>query len=300
VRLTPDQVSRYRRDGVLIVPNLLSEADQQPLIDELCTFIDRRARELQAEGKLAELHEDKGFENRFGYLHRQNRAMASGFDIAGILGEAMFAYLRHEKILDTIESLLGSEITCSPIHHIRPKLPAKNGASSKDLMGAVPWHQDAGVTLEEAEASEIVTVWMPLVDATRLTGCMQVLPGVSKLGYLEHVASDYGTAIDSAAMPGVAPMLCECPKGGAVLMNKFTPHMGLPNLTDETVRWTIDLRYQKAGTPTGRPSQPDFIARSRTNPTRELRDHAEWVRLWRESQSHAASKPPPKLHRVKS
>jgi hypothetical protein len=48
------------------------------------------------------------------------------------------------------------------------------------------------------------------------------------------------------------------------------------------VRWSIDLRYQPTGSPTGRPFHPEFIARSR-RPGAELIDHAEWSRRWVEA-----------------
>jgi phytanoyl-CoA hydroxylase len=295
MKLTPQQIARFREDGFLIAPDVVTPADQRPVIDEIAAHIDRRARELHAQGKIAELHEDKPFETRFTYLHRQCAEIGQGLDIMERLGAASFAYLLNDNLLDAVESLIGPEITCSPIQHVRAKVPEGDLKTAHGLMGNVPWHQDAGVTWEEADASEIVTVWMPLIDATRRTGCMQVLPGVFRLGYLPHVKSSYGTQIDPARIPAVEPALCECPKGGAVFMNKLTPHMGLPNLTSDTVRWTIDLRFQKTGTPTGRPFHPDFVVRSRANPASVLRDHATWARLWRA----ALSKPQPQAHRVK-
>jgi len=99
---------------------------------------------------------------------------------------------------------------------------------------------------------------------------------VFEMGFLNHVKSSYGTMVDPEVMPHVEPMCCECPRGGAMFMNKLTPHMGLPNVAEDTVRWTIDLRFQKAGTATGRPFHPDFVARSRTNPSEELRDYGTW------------------------
>lgn len=299
MQLTQEQIDRFRRDGVLVAPNVVTEADLQPVIDELSELIDRKARKLQAEGKLTDLHEDKPFATRFTYLHRQCKEMAGGMDIMAYLGKAMFGYLINKNLLDAVESLIGPEISCSPIQHLRPKLPSNSGGSTKNLTGDVPWHQDAGVADKDADVSDMVTFWMPLVNATRETGCMQVLPGVFKNGYLDHVASDYGTMVDPKVLPNVEPMLCECPKGGAVIMNNMTPHMGLPNVTQDTVRWTIDLRYQRIGTPSARPFLPDFVARSRSNPSSELRSHAEWTRLWTAALENVAKNPPVKSSRIK-
>ena len=48
------------------------------------------------------------------------------------------------------------------------------------------------------------------------------------------------------------------------------------------MRWSADLRYQKTGTPTGRPFHPEFVVRSRSNPASVLTDHAAWCRMWEE------------------
>jgi predicted alpha/beta hydrolase family esterase len=42
----------------------------------------------------------------------------------------------------------------------------------------------------------------------------------------------------------------------------------------------MDLRYQKTGTPTGRPFHPEFVVRSREDPASVLTDHAAWCRMW--------------------
>ena len=54
-------------------------------------------------------------------------------------------------------------------------------------------------------------------------------------------------------------------KGDVALFNAYTPHRGTLNTTFEgpnAVRWSLDLRYQKAGTPTGRPHWPAFVVQS--------------------------------------
>ncbi len=76
-------------------------------------------------------------------------------------------------------------------------------------------------------------------------------------------------------MPQAAPRTLPMDKGDVLLMDKQTPHRSTP-----TVRWSMDLRYQKTGTPTGRPFHPDFVARNRSNPASELRNYDEWCRRW--------------------
>jgi phytanoyl-CoA hydroxylase len=293
MRLTEDQVRSFRSEGVLVVENVVTADDLAPVIAEYEQWIDRRARQLQAEGKIADLHEGESFTRRFALLYAQSREIEQGLDIMQARGPAMFAFLRNGNLLDAVECLVGPEITCSPIQHIRAKPPAAVSGEGAGFYN-VPWHQDAGVTWEEADDSDIVTCWVALVDATPENGCMEVMPGVFKHGYREHQAEG-GTTIRPALLPTVEPRPVPVKQGGVVFMHRYTPHRSVPNLTDE-VRWSIDLRYQKTGTPTGRPFHPDFVVRSRARPESVLTDHAEWVRLW----TDALSQPSPRhAHRVK-
>ena len=103
-------------------------------------------------------------------------------------------------------------------------------------------------------------------------------------------SDDAGTAADTTT----APVTAECPRGGVVVMNKYTPHRGQPNLSD-LARWTIDLRYQKTGEPTGRPFHPDFVVRSRLDPASVKRDHEGWCDAWEYALANSAGK---QAHRV--
>jgi phytanoyl-CoA hydroxylase len=274
MRLTPAQISEFRENGVLIAKDILTESDLAPLIEDTCAFIDQRAVKLKAEGKIADLAENLPFEKRIAKLFEQSPEIMSGMDIMNHRGEKTFGFLHTKNLLDCVEDLIGSEITCSPIQHLRAKVPSNIGKGNFEV---VPWHQDSAVTWEEADSADIVTCWIPLVDATKERGCMEILSGVSKHGYIEHIAEG-GTQIKPEKLPKIPPLVAECPRGGVIFMTKLTPHRGLPNLSD-TVRWTIDLRYQRTGTPTGRPFYPDFPVRTK-KPDVKLLTHAEWCDRW--------------------
>ena len=70
-------------------------------------------------------------------------------------------------------------------------------------------------------------------------------------------------------------------------MHRLTMHASLSNHSQD-VRWSFDLRYNPIGQPTGRGHFPGFVARSRQNPASELRDPAEWARLWHECRDRLA------------
>ncbi|MBP3966130.1 phytanoyl-CoA dioxygenase family protein [Paenibacillus lignilyticus] len=292
MRLTLEQLIRYQTEGYLIVPNVFTDEDLRPVIDELSAELDARAGQLLAEGKLTELYEDEPFEKRYTRLYEQSKEICRGFDINGYLGEAIFRFMGNEGLLDLVECLLGTELSCNPIQHIRAKHPAKSTQSEPDYFQNVPWHQDCAVTSPDSEASEIITFWLPLVDATAETGCMEIMPHVFKQGYINH-RSEGGTTIVPEKLPAVTPVLAECKKGGLVIMNKYTPHRGISNRSD-IIRWSIDLRYHKTGAPSGRSIHPSFPVRSAYDPASVLTDVTEWRKMWREVKEEKGKS----LHRV--
>ena len=81
--------------------------------------------------------------------------------------------------------------------------------------------------------------------------------------------------------------------GDVILMHKHTIHGSLPNGSDE-IRWSLDLRYNPTGQPTGRPEFPGFVARSRRDPGSELRHPEAWAELWRAARERLAVRPPAK------
>ena len=278
MRLTAEQIAEFNTHGVIVARAVLTHDDLQPVIDELSAWIDERARTLHEEGELADLHADAPFATRYGLLFKQCPEIGRGMDIMHYRGRAMFKFLRNENLLDLLESLLGPELTCNPIQHLRAKPPQAYENREGPSFHNAPWHQDAGVMMPEAEGSDVVTCWLPLAEATVETGCMEVLPGLVGTGYLRHLAAG-GTTIAPEAMPQTEPIPLECMRGDVVLMSRFTPHRSTPNYSAQC-RWSLDLRYQPTGQPTGRTGHPDFVARSRRAPSSELTDYAEWCRLW--------------------
>ena len=279
MKLTEEQITTFWQNGFLIARGALTDADLQPVIDELSAFIDRRARELQKEGKVEDLHEDAPFEKRYGLIFKQCKEIGNGIDIMQMRGQAMFGFLHNDNLLDVAESLVGPEVTCNPIQHVRAKPPVVYEKNEGPGFHNVPWHQDAGVMMPEADVSNVLTFWLPIGDATDEMGCMRVLPGVPKShGYLKH-QKEGGTTIWPELLPDVEPVVASCKKGDVVIMDKFTPHSSTPNRTD-LCRWSLDLRYQPTGEHTGRTAHPEFVVRSASNPNSVMDDYDEWCRLW--------------------
>ena len=67
-------------------------------------------------------------------------------------------------------------------------------------------------------------------------------------------------------------------KGDVIFIHKLTPHSSkVTNTQKMHIRWSMDIRYQKRGTPTlGRAFWPSFDARSRLSPDYSETEYEEW------------------------
>jgi hypothetical protein len=74
--LTVEQRERFDRDGYLVVEDLFTDADLQPVIDEIGAEIDARARELVATGALCRAYEEFGFEHRLARISEETDQVA--------------------------------------------------------------------------------------------------------------------------------------------------------------------------------------------------------------------------------
>jgi len=216
-------------------------------------------------------------------------------------GPAVFNMLTYGPLLDIVEQLIGSEITSNPIQHVRLKPPSLALADDeiRAHITATDWHQDRGVTHDEADETDMVTVWIAISDAHEENGCLQVIPRNHNDAYsdklLPHCAKSQ-TAIADGFIDLSAAQSLPVRSGGIILFHPLTAHSSLMNRSDR-FRWSFDIRFNRTGQPTGRSHFPDFIARSRAHPETELKDWQQWRQLWRDARSHLTTQPHTPLHR---
>ena len=108
--------------------------------------------------------------------------------------------------------------------------------------------------------------------------------------------SNYSRQAIPDRLVGDRRVALEMEPGDVLFLTKLTMHASLPNLSED-VRWSVDLRYQPTGEPTGRPWFPGFVARSRAAPDSVLPDAAAWGALWHLARERLAAEPVPSFQR---
>jgi len=148
--LSPSQVAQYQRDGFLFPLDCLTQ-------QEVCYFL----------GRVEDFEREQG--DTFGKLPNLVRSKSH------LLFTWMAELVRHPKVLDAVESVIGPDIL---IYHLTSWLKEPNDPSH------VSWHQDG--TYFGLEPAEQITAWIALTDSTPEMGCVKILPGSHVIGQQPH------------------------------------------------------------------------------------------------------------------
>ena len=193
-RLSRAQVEQFRRDGFLVVENLLSA-------DDIATVKDRA--DQIAGGSATHVPDDcvqiePGL--RDGPLPEDRALAVRKLYKLAHYDDVMLSHVRNPKLVDVIADLLGSDDIKLYLDQILMK-PAFHGS-------AQAWHQDSG-SWRDLFPMDLVTAWCALDDATIANGCLWMAPGTHRWGMIpSHLRSGLETLLrrpvrtDAGGNPG--------------------------------------------------------------------------------------------------
>lgn len=293
--LTASELAQFHAEGYVIAENVIPLQELQPVIDEITHEIDIRAGKLVAECSLSQPYAEEGFETRLACISQETDKLALQIWNGILHGPAIFHLISNPNLVNIAEQLVGPEVIASSVYRLRPKIPNYG-------YGAVPWHQDSAYFEPYCDNDLVVTMWLPLVDATEDNGCLWVMPGSHRGPVVRHVIPPGGKylKIDGKEFPHTGRRkLCPVRKGGVLLLSNRTAHASFHNKTTG-VRWSMDLRYQNAKLPTNAPitrfegdslpkdgeipvacypPEADFLVRSDKRPHEVVRDPQRFVEI---------------------
>jgi hypothetical protein len=125
----------------------------------------------------------------------------------------------------------------------------------------VPWHQDGIDARLELDPDRSVAAWLALTDATETSGCLHVVPGSHRRGYLPfgpeaNAGQPRGRADEARGVSGQGAIPVPVEAGHAVLMDMRLLHRACPS---------APLRLQRR---CGRPHRTEHpLRRPRRNPS---------------------------------
>src|ERR1051326_2810242 len=231
--LTAEQLAQYHQDGFLILPRFFSEEELQPVIAEVEGLVDRLAERLYAAGKIRNKHAEAGFTTRLALLEKEYPGAAVLIHIGGLLGWALAHLWETPRLLDIVEQIIGPEVAGHPVWNLRSKTPL-------NPLVTVPWHQDTAYLAEGCQPTFQPTAWIPLVDADRVNGTLQVVRGGHRSGkvFRHRLENSRGHKdswylyIPEEELPEGEIVTCEMPKGSVLLLNQLILHRSTENLSE--------------------------------------------------------------------
>ena len=110
----------------------------------------------------------------------------------------------------------------------------------------------------------MVTVWVPLVEATVENGCLWVIPGSHRWGLLDSArGKDFIVRMEENVEERGEPVPVPLAPGGALFMSNLCVHTSKKVNATKGCRWSIDFRY--------------FPTPDRSDLTSEQREAVEFV-----------------------
>jgi non-haem Fe2+, alpha-ketoglutarate-dependent halogenase len=207
--LTREEVERYRRDGYLTALPILTraEAARYRAACERCCGTELLLRDRTAD---------------------RPKRQASNRVKPYLLYPWAAELVRHPRVLDAVESLIGPDIR---LFHTTIWLKDPGSESF------VPWHQDA--TYFGLQPHEHVTAWVALTRSTPETGCVQILPGSHRAGQRPHrdnkdarlMLSRGQTMVEAIDEDGAVDLVLE--PGEVTLHHTLAFHRSAPNRGSE-------------------------------------------------------------------
>ena len=234
---------KFAEQGYLVVQSALSESDLAPLIAVVSEAIDTRATELYEAGIISDTYEEMSFERRW---YAVLKACGRENEVFGwhtlVFSEALFNLITHPKVLEVLESLIGSDIQFNGDFWVRPKLP-------NEKLTTLPWHQDSAY-MPDTENDTHLTVWLSLVDVKLENGPLQFLPGSHTAGlqtYHRIEGETFAVPVLSPTSSDTNIHTLEMKKGDLLVFNNLVFHRSLLNRSD-IIRWSVDFRFSPNGT----------------------------------------------------
>ena len=299
--------ARFQRDGFIRIRNILNfENDLKPVLNSMEFVMNRMVlkyvpRKLQSEiiglpfkrkyqylTKLSIPNVNQYFSIRYS---QQNPTSNSDF----LACKSIFNLIKNRKIHKCLEKILGSEIASNPVQNSRIKVPEKKLEFDNlhdGLLGRTPWHQDAAVLDKNGQKNtDLVTCWIPFTKTKIKNGCMLIIKESHKLGLLNHGRGPKGQVEikNKELLDKIESIPLEADVGDIILMDKNTIHCSLPNVS-KSFRISIDLRFNKAGQPTGREPLPSFYVASKNKKNITVTNYMQWITLWEKAKEKCISR----------
>lgn len=247
-KLKKENILFYLDYGYLIVPNLIPPEDIAILKKETVEIF--RGNRGKIEGLLDVKNEtDEEVLKKYVAIHFPHK-------ISPLIKD----FLSHKNITEVLSKIISPNVKCMQ-SMLFVKAPGKAGQA---------WHQDEYYIPTRDQS--LVGAWIAIDNATVENGCLWIIPGSNKPGYIRrrvHNFSDEYADEDTIDVSGfksdeIIPV--EVKSGSVVFFNGYTLHSSLQNKTKNSFRTALVNHYMSAE------SMLPWDQDGKLPPTEDLRD----------------------------
>jgi ectoine hydroxylase-related dioxygenase (phytanoyl-CoA dioxygenase family) len=230
-----DDIARYRRDGYLVVREVLSRDHVAACLDALTALAADPALQPGARSATgAFIALESGVEPRGENRAELIRKFGDFTDASTALLRAAMSTRLHAML----DMLMGQgRVLLQEMALVKPP----------KVSGEKPWHQDAAY-FRGSDPNLMFGVWIALDPATRANGCMEVIPGSHLLGPAPHVPAE------DINLCTIRPDLVRLEKriavplepGDALIFHSLIHHYTAANRSDQRRR-ALQFHYHQVG-----------------------------------------------------
>ena len=227
--ITPAQVNFYRESGYLVGERLLTEDEIGALRDETLSIFRGERAEIPGIVPPVAGASSSATLGQYIAIHFPHK-----------VSPLVRSYLGHEKITGVLTELVSPNVKCMQ-SMLFVKAPGKPGQS---------WHQDEYFIPTRDQS--LIGAWIAVDDASVANGCLWVIPGSHKEGYLRRRLPYQGDQYGDKDVCDLAPytegdaVAVEVPSGSVVFFHGYLLHSSLANRTTDRFRTALVNHYMSA------------------------------------------------------
>ncbi len=247
--ISPENQVFYQDYGYLIAPDTLSSEEVSELKQETAQIFRGRRGEIEGLVAVDDQNSDTEVLKKYVAIHFPHK-----------ISPLIRSYLAHPKVVDILTDVVSPNVKCMQ-SMLFVKAPGKAGQA---------WHQDEYFI--PTRDRSLVGVWIAIDDATVDNGCLWIIPGSHKPGFIRPRVANHSDeyadvdTIDVSAFSSSDMVPVEVNSGSVVFFNGYVLHSSQRNKTQDHFRTALVNHYMSAE------SMLPWDQDGKLPPTEDLRD----------------------------
>ncbi|RYE37311.1 MAG: phytanoyl-CoA dioxygenase family protein [Sphingobacteriaceae bacterium] len=227
--ITQANIEFYREYGYLVGNDMLSKTEVDELKEETTQIFRGKRGELNGLVQVSQSESDADVLKKYVAIHFPHK-----------ISTVITKYLFHKRIVDVLKKIVSPNVKCMQ-SMLFVKASGKAGQS---------WHQDEFYI--PTRDKSLVGAWIAVDDATVENGCLWIIPGSQKPGYIfkrePNYSSEYADVdtINIENFQEMGSFAIEVKSGSIVFFNGYVLHSSLRNKTQDSFRTALVNHYMSA------------------------------------------------------